>query len=272
MTLDLDSGQSDTPARKISTAMAIFRWMVTHLAPIFLVTSPVTSYADQILSINRNRSSGGFSLDIPLIMLVASILKLFFWLGDRFDTALLIQAAVMVVVQMLLLHIALVNRPPFGAQHSLHKPFAGATGDSYGTRPFNFWQWRHRRSYWEFLAYFTLVLAALQLILGGNSGYVALQGYVALSIEATLPIPQILENQRMRSCKGFRLSVLLNWLIGDSFKMTYFFLSDNNVPWAFKLCGLFQAACDCYLGVQYCMYGEGEGTLAGLEEKDTRLA
>ena len=40
-----------------------------------LVTSPVTSYADQILSIHRTRTSAGFSLDIPLIMLLASILK-----------------------------------------------------------------------------------------------------------------------------------------------------------------------------------------------------
>lgn len=40
-----------------------------------LISSPLTSYADQILSIHRSRSSMGFSLDIPLIMLVASILK-----------------------------------------------------------------------------------------------------------------------------------------------------------------------------------------------------
>lgn len=39
------------------------------------MTSPVTSYADQILSIHRSRSSAGFSMDIPLIMLIASILK-----------------------------------------------------------------------------------------------------------------------------------------------------------------------------------------------------
>lgn len=40
-----------------------------------LITSPLTSYADQILSIHRTRTSAGFSLDIPLIMLVASIMK-----------------------------------------------------------------------------------------------------------------------------------------------------------------------------------------------------
>ena len=46
-----------------------------HTNAYSLVTSPITSYADQVYSIYRNRSSAGFSLDIPLIMLVSSILK-----------------------------------------------------------------------------------------------------------------------------------------------------------------------------------------------------
>jgi hypothetical protein len=176
----------------------------------------------------------------------------------------------MVVVQLLLLHVALLNRPPFGAQHSLNKPFTGV-GERSG-RPFNFWQWRHRKPYWQFLAYYTAGLAALQVLLGSSPRYINLQGYVALSVEATLPIPQILENERSRSCRGFRLSVLLNWLVGDAFKMTYFFLSEGDVPWAFKMCGIFQAGCDCYLGVQYLMYGAGSVDVPRPEEKDLRLA
>lgn len=178
----------------------------------------------------------------------------------------------MVGVQVLLLHVSLLYRPPFGAQHSLNQPFAGSKeGDSYVTRPYNFWQWRSRKPYWQFLAYYTVTLAALQYLLGPYPYYVELQGYVALGVEAILPIPQILKNQESRSCKGFRLSVLVNWLIGDVFKMTYFFLSEGGIPWAFKLCGLFQAACDCYLGVQYWMYGEGVSG-ADNSEKDPRLA
>lgn len=62
---------------------------------------------------------------------------------------------------------------------------------------------------------------------------------------------------------GFRLSVLANWLVGDAFKMTFFFLKGNSaVPWAFKACGIFQAACDCYLGVQYAMFGNRDAALA----------
>lgn len=177
----------------------------------------------------------------------------------------------MVGVQLVLLHIALINRPPFGAQHSLNKPFSGGDSDIFSARPFNFWQWRSREPYWQFLMYFTAVLAVLQLLIGSNELYVTFQGYVALSVEAILPIPQIVQNQNSKSCRGFRLSVLVNWLVGDAFKMTYFFLSDGDVPWAFKLCGLFQATCDCYLGVQYWMFGEGKQIL-DVDLREVRLA
>ncbi|KAK3068892.1 hypothetical protein LTR53_013191 [Teratosphaeriaceae sp. CCFEE 6253] len=238
--------------------MSLMKWTFTHLAPVFIVTSPVTSYADQIWSIRRSRSSAGFSLDIPLIMLVSSILKLFYWFGARYDFPLLIQASVMIVVQTVMLHVALQNRPPIGAQHSLSQPFADLKeGGQTANRPFNFWLWRSRKPYWQFLVYYTAALAILQYAIGTSTSYVALQGYVALGVEAILPIPQIIENRRIKSSKGFRLSVLANWLVGDVFKMTYFFLSEGGIPWAFKLCGLFQASCDCYLGVQYWMYGDG---------------
>lgn len=63
-------------------------------------------------------------------------------------------------------------------------------------------------------------------------------------------------------------------------KMSFFFFSDGEkVPWAFKLCGLFQFACDIYLGSQYWRFGDGSGA-GPLEEgkwrtngeKDVRLA
>lgn len=85
-----------------------------------------------------------------------------------------------------------------------------------------------------------------------------LLGYIGLSVEATLPLPQIFANARLRSCKGFRVSVLASWLAGDSMKMFWFFTSTTEIPWAFKLCGIFQACCDAFLGLQYLMYGSGE--------------
>ncbi|KAF2140201.1 uncharacterized protein K452DRAFT_230986 [Aplosporella prunicola CBS 121167] len=243
--------------------MGFFSAAIKSIAPIFIMTSPVTSYADQIYSIHKNRSSGGFSLDIPLIMLLASILKIFYWFGAHFALSLLTQAILMIIMQCLLLHVALTHRPPSAAHHT---PFAPAPAP----RPYNFWQWRPHRTYWVFLAYFTGGLFVLHILISPTSSFPAytnMLGYLGLAIEATLPLPQIMTNQRSRSTKGFRPSVLLNWLVGDVFKMAFFFLSgDGEVPWAFKFCGLLQACCDAYLGVQWWMFGNGPleptGTLA----------
>ena len=104
-----------------------------------LILSPITSYTDQILSIHRARTSAGFSLDIPFIMLTASILKIFYWPGARYDIALLVQAMIMIVVQMILLKVSLDNRPSWRGEG----PFAPKADG----RPFNFWRWRLQRPY-----------------------------------------------------------------------------------------------------------------------------
>lgn len=53
-------------------------WLATctgYLAPMFIIFSPILSYGDQAVSMHRNKTSAGFSLDIPLIMLVASLFR-----------------------------------------------------------------------------------------------------------------------------------------------------------------------------------------------------
>ncbi len=116
--------------------------------------------------------------------------------------------------------------------------------------------------YWQFLLYLFIGLTIMELIVAPMRwlypAYSLLVGYVGLSVEATLPLPQIYSNARSRSCKGFRFSVLASWLLGDTMKMFWFFTSTTEIPWAFKLCGIFQAGCDLFLGLQYIMYGSGD--------------
>jgi hypothetical protein len=247
--------------------MSFISAIVTNIAPIFIATSPITSYGDQIYSMHRARSSAGFSLDIPLIMLVASILKVYYWFGAHFSTSLLVQALLMICVHLLLLHVALTNRPP-----PSHLPFQHK---QVSNRPYDFWQWRAPRPYWSFITYFTGVLLVLHLVMSSTSVFVPytdLLGMVALTIEATLPLPQLLANYQRRGCKGFRPSVIVNWVIGDTFKMWFFFASSNGeVPWAFKACGIFQACCDLGLAAQYLIWGDGPVGVEGLgREKEIR--
>ncbi|KFZ14084.1 hypothetical protein V502_06290 [Pseudogymnoascus sp. VKM F-4520 (FW-2644)] len=243
---------------------AVLSFVTGFVAPVFIIVSPITSYADQIAAIYRSKSSAGFSLDIPLIMLLASILRVFYYPGAQYDMSLLIQATIMIIVQVILLHVALENRPsPSSKGGEASQPFAGIKDGEFGNaRPYNFWQWRSPKPYWQFLLYLLITLMACELIFApfgfAYDFYSSTIGYLGLAIEATLPIPQILANNRMRSCKGFRFSVLVSWIAGDAMKMLWFFTATTEIPWAFKFCGMFQACCDSFLGVQYFMYGAGE--------------
>ena len=176
----------------------------------------------------------------------------------------------MVAVQSVLLRVALDNRPVRRDEG----PFKSI--DASG-RPFNFWRWRAQRPYWETLALLTLIVLVLHTMLrpDSTSPYTQFIGYLGLAVEAILPLPQVFANKRAQSCKGFRLSVLVNWVIGDAMKMAYFFNAEpGKVPWAFKLCGIFQALCDAGLGAQYWIYGDAEGERGrkGVQEKDDRIS
>ncbi|KAJ3495847.1 hypothetical protein NLG97_g3091 [Lecanicillium saksenae] len=247
--------------------MSFFTAFIGFLAPLFIALSPVLSYGDQAIAMHRSKSSAGFSLDIPLIMLVASFLRIFYWPGARYDTSLLVQSVIMVGMQLALLKIALDNRPsPSSKGGEASQPFSGIQPNDKGfveslmnfERPYNFWQWKADKPYWHFLMYFVLALCVLQLIFAPIHSfygfYSEMLGIIGLSVEATLPLPQIVANIQTRACKGFRLSVLASWLIGDAMKMIWFFTSTSEIPWAFKVCGIFQASCDCLLGLQYFLF------------------
>ncbi|KAK2740688.1 hypothetical protein FQN55_008742 [Onygenales sp. PD_40] len=217
-------------------------------------------------------------------MLLASILKVFYWFGAYYSYALLFQAIIMIGVQLVLLKVALDNRAPAGIRDGIeHAPFSGqgAGGSSGFVRPYSFWQWRTTRPYWTFISYFSLALLVIHIFLppiSHSESYISLLGFAGLGIEAFLPVPQIISNQRAQSCKGFRLSVLASWILGDAMKMGYFFFSGDAVPWAFRVCGILQCCCDCYLGVQYWMFGEGvsrpveRGDSWGMKDADVRLS
>ncbi|KAL1991845.1 hypothetical protein VTN49DRAFT_5153 [Thermomyces lanuginosus] len=241
--------------------MWLYSIILEYVAPLLLITSPITSYADQIYSIHRTGSSTGFSLDIPLIMLVASIFKVFYWFGAYYSASLLLQAVNMILVQLLLLKVALANRPAPGVKEGIeHVPFSGQGADSGPLRfrrPYDFWQWRSEKPYWLFLCYMTATLFAIHVflpIISRTEAYINLLGTAGLTVEALLPLPQIITNQRARSCRGFRLSVIVAWLLGDAMKIYYLFSTKDVVPLGFKMCATFQSVCDAYLGVQYWMF------------------
>ncbi|ODQ66892.1 hypothetical protein NADFUDRAFT_14741, partial [Nadsonia fulvescens var. elongata DSM 6958] len=260
------------------------------IVAVFLTISPITSYGDTLLTIIRNRSSQGFSVDLCAIMLISSTMRVFFWLGRPFDVSLLLQALVMIVTQCGLLYVALKYR---GDSTSW---LPGPSGDStieniemqnlnniynvddlnrdneslcrstdsssisqrisYMTshRPFNFWQWKVTSRYWHFLLRFTAILAGLHFLLGTNEKYIAIIGFTGLLIESTLPIPQILTIRRHQSVDGFRISLLASWLGGDISKLAYFMKGGSDIAPQFIICGLVQTSFDIIVALHYVYY------------------
>jgi hypothetical protein len=90
----------------------------------------------------------------------------------------------------------------------------------------------------------------LVLILGRSEIYIAILGFIALGLESTLPIPQLIRyahlrrsaahvllrrfdsNYRQHSLYGFRMSTLVGWAGGDAFKYAIF--ADLVVPFRTK--------------------------------------
>ena len=216
-------------------------WLST-LASVGMAIGPPLVYADQAVSIIRKKDSTGFSRDVCAILLLANITRCFFWLGEHFELALLVQSVLMIIAQLALLYICTAYPPKYSPE---------TLGTS--TRPFQFWQWSTYTQYIEFLAGFTLCSAILFLIFGRSDVYVAILGFVALGLESTLPIPQLLSNFKQRSLYGFRMSTLLGWVGGDAFKTVYFFLKDN--PLQFKVCAIFQLSVDVAICAQRVIYG-----------------
>ncbi|RKP14647.1 hypothetical protein BJ684DRAFT_8228 [Piptocephalis cylindrospora] len=212
---------------------------------VAIAVGPVLGYIDQVRVMRASRSSNGFSMAVCGILLVSSILRIFFWLGQHFDNALLYQSILMILVQLFLLNLCIQYR----TAESFPEP-----GLSSGAIPMmqRFWQWPSLYHYIHFLLGFTLVFTILHVLFSWSSFYVSLIGVLSLAIEATLPLPQIRKNHERGSTEGFSLAVMAAWALGDLFKCYYYVYT--TAPLQFTICGFFQLSADAVLVVQWVRY------------------
>jgi len=229
-------------------------WLST-VASIGMAIGPPLVYADQAFSIVHKKDATGFSRDVCAILLIANITRCFFWLGNRFEIALLIQSILMILAQLALLYICIVYRPRSSPENLASS-----------TRPLSFWQWSTYTQYIECLAGLILCQAILFLIFSRSQTFIGILGFVALGLESTLPIPQLISNYRQRSLYGFRMSTLIGWVGGDSFKTVYFFLQQS--PLQFKVCAIFQLSIDFVIIGQRMLYGNAPPMSVLLQEDD----
>ncbi|RUP48826.1 PQ loop repeat-domain-containing protein [Jimgerdemannia flammicorona] len=236
--------------------------IATLVLQVLMVIGPITGYVDQYRVVNKFKSSQGFSIETCGVLLVANIVRIFFWLGKRFDTTLLFQSILMIAVQLVLLEIVVRYRPAIVSLpvHIVRTETDGASTDSDGSSGLTqvpeplptFWYWPRYVDYLAFLGGLTAVLVVLYMLLGGLDLFTELLGVVSLGIESTLPIPQCLANYRNKSVEGFSHLLLALWILGDSFKFFYFLWTGS--PLQFTFCGAFQLSIDFVILAQFIYY------------------
>ncbi|KAE9393461.1 hypothetical protein BT96DRAFT_967186 [Gymnopus androsaceus JB14] len=253
-------------------------WLSTA-ASIGMAVGPPLVYADQAYSIVKKKDSTGFSRDVCAILLIANITRCFFWLGNQFELALLLQSVFMILAQVRVDTIPLepvfANRCSLNSLHyytfaSIYRPRLSPESLGTSNRIYSFWQWSGYTQYMEFLAGLILFQAILFLIFGRSEIFVTILGFCALGLESTLPIPQLISNYKQRSLYGFRMSTLLGWVGGDSFKTVYFFLQGS--PLQFKVCAIFQLSIDFAILGQRIIYGNPPPPPVLTEEEDLEQA
>eukprot|EP00051_Salpingoeca_urceolata_P028845 m.488201 g.488201 ORF g.488201 m.488201 type:complete len:264 (-) comp25629_c0_seq1:41-832(-) len=229
--------------------------IVDFIATNAMIFGGIVPFVPQYLQIRRSGRVGGFSTFVCLALLIANILRIYFWFGKWYELPLLAQSVIMVVTMLTL------------QQECVRTKRVEVIGTTRRTRlrfwPLSvfwrdFWAWVEFSDYVLFLSVFCFVVGALSYLLLDVWLYYEVLGFASLLTEALLGLPQWLRNNRNKSTEGMSLAMVCCWLSGDIFKTGYFLA--KSAPLQFWLCGLLQISLDLSILSQVFMY---RGNTAG---------
>jgi hypothetical protein len=248
-------------------------YYLTTAIDILMIFAPSFGFMAQIIKFRNMKSSQGFSKFLSFILLIANILRIYFWIGKRFPIPLLFQSIVSIFMQIFLLkeclyfsgtnsnnkkgyvdvsinnskyHLSSSHNSQFQINPYMHKPISILDIKS-------FWNWPYLLDYIYFLLLFSLVIGFISNIFGyGNTYYVEILGIASASVEAVVAIPQIIQNFKNKNTESLSVLMILTWVIGDSIKTVYFF--KTNSPIQLIACGIFQLSTDWIIVFQILWY------------------
>jgi hypothetical protein len=189
---------------------------------------PSIGFIHQYMKIKRLKNSYGFSKLISLILFVAFIFRIFFWIGKRFKTIILLQSIVGVFVQLFLIKACV----EFNNDYKNKKD-----SDLFNIK--EFWNWPYFLDYFHFISILSITLSSVSFILGfDNRIYIEFLGLVSAGVEALIGVPQIWENYKTKNVKTLSYFMIMCWISGDSIKTFYYITSSSPIQLIF--CGFAQ--------------------------------
>ncbi|XP_073786020.1 solute carrier family 66 member 2 isoform X2 [Danio rerio] len=85
----------------MESSWTLLSWMASGV----MVFGGAVPYVPQYQEIQRTSNAEGFSTRVCLVLLIANILRIFFWIGKQFELPLLLQSVVMILTMLAMLHL-----------------------------------------------------------------------------------------------------------------------------------------------------------------------
>ncbi|XP_062923216.1 solute carrier family 66 member 2 [Mobula hypostoma] len=226
-----------------------FVWsFLSWVATFFMVFGGAAPYIPQYREIQKSGNTEGFSTHVCLVLLVANILRLFFWFGRNFDVTLVWQSIVLIITMLALLYLCCDLQQSSRMSTSIHR-FTDFD-------PRYFWAWSRFLDYIQFCLSFTVACLFVTYLLIDSQLFVETLGFSAVLTEAMLGLPQLWRNFKNKSTAGMSVNMVLLWTLGDVFKTAYFII--NATPVQFWVCGTLQICIDIAIFFQVFTYRKGE--------------
>ena len=209
-----------------------FKDFIILLIDIFMVTGPSLGYFLQSLKFKKTKSSKGFSKSICLIIYLAQILRVFFWIGKPFKITLLYQSILIIIFQVYLIFLWIIyhNSEPNKGRKQLNDINYRNNKDimeyiidwSDTISPNKIWNWSNVIEYYKFMFLIILILLLICGVVGiHNVILVNIIGTISVITEASTLIPQIIVSCKTKNASNLSMSMVALWFFGDTCKLIY---------------------------------------------------
>lgn len=249
---------------------------IARLVDLVVIVGPVVGYVLQLHQMRSQRKADGYSVGVSAILLISATLRVAYYFGHPFAMALLLQAILMIFVQILVvvqvqkIRLAqsfvaeLHDGPTTPAPRTPSKVALVVASEQFSsnknTSTSSCIPSTPRTFLCRYVA-FVVLLAVSCSLLFASPWVVEAVGYLALGIESLLLTPQLVLNFQRRSTEGVTTFLFVTWVVGDAAKLFYFLARAQ--PFQFILCSMVQLSFDAVLVVQLWLFAGGDRPTKG---------
>jgi uncharacterized protein with PQ loop repeat len=223
-------------------------------ADILMIFIPPIGYIFQALKFKQTKSSKGFAKFLCLLLLLANILRIFFWFGKKFSLPLLFKAILVIISQIYLIHAYLEYQEDLPMKtEKTFREYLTNWKETLNLK--KIWDWNDEIEYFKFILFIILILSIICSIFGTkNIQFFEILGTLSVSCETFIELPQIKENCMAKNTKNLSGAMVLMWFVGDLFKTTYNLMYKS--PIQMIIGGIIMNCEDIILSSQVLFYNE----------------